>query len=259
MMDACARDKAFIPTPSILSSPLDITMMTEPNTISANVISSFIHDTLERSVWQNSFSPNECQFDHLNFQAANSTTWSDILVGKNCTGSNCMNTQESSHSLLDRSSSPDEDILWQAVLDKNALASDAFVYCVKTTKIYCRSTCASRRPKRDNVCFANSFQQAQQMGYRPCKRCNPDAKNDPFAVKRQKMVLEIQQKLITPRSDQSTISISQSKRQNRRKGAEMNVKTIASQMGISVWHLHKVFKRETGVTPEQWLSKKGKK
>jgi len=51
---------------------------------------------------------------------------------------------------------------------------------------------------------------------------------------------------------------SSSNKERKRKGAETNIKTIASEMGVSVWHLHKVFKRETGLSPEQWLTKEAK-
>ena len=45
------------------------------------------------------------------------------------------------------------DARWQIVLDRNAEASGAFVYAVKTTGIYCRPSCPSRAPNRDNVVF----------------------------------------------------------------------------------------------------------
>lgn len=221
--------------------------MTSMETISADVISRFIRDALESSFRPDS--PNECSLQQINLtdtsSNSSSTSWSNIF--EDDLDDLFYNTASTPSTHIPQ----DEDILWQAVLDKNPLASDSFVYCVKTTKIYCRSTCASRRPKRDNVIFVNNAKEAKQLGYRACKRCKPDEKSDPFAIKRQKMVLEIQRKLITP-----TLSTLHNKR--KRKGAETNIKTIASQMGISVWHLHKVFKRETGLSPEQWLSKKSK-
>lgn len=230
--------------------------MNSLDTISADVISKFIHDALESSLHQDRTSPSECSLHQLNLTAtSSSSTWPNIF--EDGIEDVFHNTSHPSSSSSPQSSIQNEDFLWQAVLDKNPLASDSFVYCVKTTKIYCRSTCASRRPKRDNVVFANNAKEANQMGFRACKRCNPDEKRDPFAVKRQKMVMEIQHKLVTPTlrspSDSSLMS-----KQRKRKGAETNIKTIASEMGVSVWHLHKVFKRETGVSPEQWLSKKAK-
>ncbi|PWN32713.1 uncharacterized protein FA14DRAFT_162028 [Meira miltonrushii] len=220
--------------------------MTSLDTISADVISRFIHDALESSFHENASLSNECTLQQLNLTATSSSTWSNIF--ENGLGE----APQTSSSCSPQSIGQGEDIRWQAVLDKNPLASDSFVYCVKTTKIYCRTTCASRRPKRNNVVFANNAKEAQQLGYRACKRCNPDEKRDPFAVKRQKMVLEIQHKLITPTSK------SPLHKHRKRKGAETNIKTIASEMGVSVWHLHKVFKRETGLSPEQWLSKEAK-
>jgi methylphosphotriester-DNA--protein-cysteine methyltransferase len=234
--------------------------MTNLDTISADIISKFIQDALQSSLLQSTSNSNECSLEQVNLTATTcSSTWSDIFE----TGFEDVLTPQQSHQNTFETSSScdkDEDILWQAVLDKNPLASNSFVYCVKTTKIYCRSTCASRRPERDNVLFANNAKEAERLGFRACMRCNPNEKIDPFAFKRQKMVLEIQHKLITPKSRSSSSSSmpSSSNKERKRKGAETNIKTIASEMGVSVWHLHKVFKRETGLSPEQWLSKETK-
>ena len=51
----------------------------------------------------------------------------------------------------------------------------AFIYAVKTTGIYCRPGCPSRRPKRENVIFFDRARDAAAAGFRPCKRCRPDA------------------------------------------------------------------------------------
>jgi len=63
---------------------------------------------------------------------------------------------------------------WAAVETRDRSADGQFWCCVKTTRIYCRPSCPGR-PKRENVCFAASPQDARRMGYRACKRCRPDA------------------------------------------------------------------------------------
>ncbi|MFB4165007.1 Ada metal-binding domain-containing protein [Alteribacillus sp. JSM 102045] len=50
-----------------------------------------------------------------------------------------------------------------------------FFYAVKTTGIVCRPSCKSRRPNKENITFFQSFEEAKQAGFRPCKRCRPDA------------------------------------------------------------------------------------
>jgi len=63
---------------------------------------------------------------------------------------------------------------WQQVLERDARADGQFFYAVKSTKIYCRPSCPSRRPARKNVSFFPTAAAAEQAGYRPCKRCEPD-------------------------------------------------------------------------------------
>lgn len=66
-----------------------------------------------------------------------------------------------------------EETLWQAVLDRNADFDGELFYGVRSTKIYCRPTCPSRRPNRSQVSFFRSPQEAEIQGFRSCKRCQP--------------------------------------------------------------------------------------
>lgn len=73
---------------------------------------------------------------------------------------------------------------WQQVLERDAAADGQFVYAVKTTKIYCKPSCPSRRPTRKNVSFFPSPALAEAAGYRACRRCEPErteARPDPQA------------------------------------------------------------------------------
>ena len=62
---------------------------------------------------------------------------------------------------------------WQAVQKRESEADGAFVYAVTTTGIFCRPTCSSRRPNRENARFFDSTQPAEAAGFRACKRCRP--------------------------------------------------------------------------------------
>lgn len=64
--------------------------------------------------------------------------------------------------------------MWQAVLHNDASYDGIFFYGVRTTGIYCRPSCKSKLPKRENVCFFTSSEQARKEGFRPCKRCHSD-------------------------------------------------------------------------------------
>ncbi|HTK29712.1 MAG TPA: bifunctional DNA-binding transcriptional regulator/O6-methylguanine-DNA methyltransferase Ada [Vicinamibacterales bacterium] len=63
---------------------------------------------------------------------------------------------------------------WQAVLDHDRTADDEFVYAVSSTGVYCRPSCASRRPRRDRVSFFETPLQAERAGFRACRRCRPN-------------------------------------------------------------------------------------
>ncbi len=73
---------------------------------------------------------------------------------------------------------------WQQVLERDPAADGQFFYAVKSTKVYCRPSCPSRRPTRKNVTFFPTAAAAREAGYRACLRCDPDqttAKPDPQA------------------------------------------------------------------------------
>jgi AraC family transcriptional regulator, regulatory protein of adaptative response / methylated-DNA-[protein]-cysteine methyltransferase len=67
-----------------------------------------------------------------------------------------------------------QDPRWARVLARDASADGEFYYSVKTTGVYCRPSCASRRAKLENVLFHDSQEQARRAGLRPCKRCRPE-------------------------------------------------------------------------------------
>ena len=66
-----------------------------------------------------------------------------------------------------------EQECWQAVASRARQADGAFVYAVSTTGVYCRPSCPSRRPRRENVHFFPLPEAAERAGYRPCRRCRP--------------------------------------------------------------------------------------
>ena len=68
---------------------------------------------------------------------------------------------------------PNEDILYQALLDRDSRLEGTFYFGVKTTGIFCRPGCSARKPKKENVDYFESIQSALAKGYRPCKVCSP--------------------------------------------------------------------------------------
>ncbi|MEI3606160.1 bifunctional transcriptional activator/DNA repair enzyme AdaA [Pseudogracilibacillus sp. SE30717A] len=129
-----------------------------------------------------------------------------------------------------------EDTMWEATLLCDAAYDGIFFYAVKTTGIFCRPSCKSRVPNGENVSFFGSADEAQRAGYRPCKRCRPDLsyrKYDPFDF-----ILEDTMRLIKNNYIQN-----------------MSLHDIASNVGVSRFHLNRIFKERTGCTPRMYLEK----
>ena len=62
---------------------------------------------------------------------------------------------------------------YNALVEKNPAYDGAFFAAVKTTGIFCRTTCTARKPKQENVRFYDTIRDAMAAGYRPCKICRP--------------------------------------------------------------------------------------
>lgn len=67
-----------------------------------------------------------------------------------------------------------EQEMWDAIKTNDESYDGLFFYGVKTTGIYCRPSCKSKVPKRDNVCFFSTAKEAEDKRFRPCKRCRSD-------------------------------------------------------------------------------------
>ncbi|MSR07739.1 MAG: bifunctional DNA-binding transcriptional regulator/O6-methylguanine-DNA methyltransferase Ada [Gemmatimonadetes bacterium] len=65
------------------------------------------------------------------------------------------------------------ELQWQAVMARDRRFDGAFVYAVRTTGIYCRPSCASRKPRRERVAFFVKPSDAEHAWFRSCRRCRP--------------------------------------------------------------------------------------
>jgi AraC family transcriptional regulator of adaptative response / methylphosphotriester-DNA alkyltransferase methyltransferase len=122
---------------------------------------------------------------------------------------------------------------WQAVATNDASYDNLFRYAVKTTKIFCKPSCPSRLPKRENITIFYDLEEPEQKGYRPCKRCQPTGKlvTNLEWVEEIKTIIEENYKLNLTLEELSFLS----------RGSES--------------YLRHVFKEETGQTPQQYLEK----
>ena len=83
----------------------------------------------------------------------------------------------------------DAEAAWKQVLARDAAA--AFFYAVTTTGVFCRPSCTSRRPRRENVRFFSSTEAARVAGFRACKRCNPETAADGGALQKVRAHIEV--------------------------------------------------------------------
>jgi len=122
---------------------------------------------------------------------------------------------------------------WRALAERDRSAEGAFLYAVRTTGIYCRPGCASRRPRRGNVTFFESARAAERAGYRPCRRCRPDA--------------------VSPREQRRAI-VARTCRCLETVGKAPTLATLAADAGLSPCYFQRLFKSEVGVTPRQYFA-----
>jgi len=71
---------------------------------------------------------------------------------------------------------------WLATLRRDHRADGSFFFAVRSTHIYCRPSCPARRPLRQNTLFFRTSQDAEQHGFRPCKRCRPKQLHSAIAL-----------------------------------------------------------------------------
>jgi len=126
----------------------------------------------------------------------------------------------------------DQEQLWAAVLEKDASFDGKFVFAVRSTGIYCRPSCPSRRPRRDRVTFFPLPESAEEAGFRACLRCHP--KQVPAVDPQIEMVQEAC-RLIEQNEDETT-----------------TLDALSRQLGLSSFHLQRTFKSIMGITPRQY-------
>lgn len=126
------------------------------------------------------------------------------------------------------------DIRWQAVARRDPAANGQFVYAVRTTGVYCRPSCASRQPRRENVTFFALPALAEAAGYRACKRCHP--REARIADSRALLAQQVAAYLAAQSEDPAALSL----------------EAIGGAVGYAPSHVSAVFKEVLGVTPRQY-------
>lgn len=125
------------------------------------------------------------------------------------------------------------DPRWAAVLARDGTADGRFFYAVNTTGVYCRPSCGARHPRPENVAFFATTAEAEAAGFRPCRRCRPD--QPPLAERHAALVTTLCRHMEQAETPPS-------------------LEALAHEAGLSPWHVHRIFKAATGLTPRQYAA-----
>lgn len=125
------------------------------------------------------------------------------------------------------------EIYWKAIQNNDTRFNGAFVYGVNTTRVYCKPSCASKMPKRENVEFFDDFNKAETKGFRACLRCKPQSERmspQTENVLRACKILELEE--------------------------QVSLEDLGAELDLSPAHLQKTFKEIIGVSPKKFAEMK---
>jgi len=125
---------------------------------------------------------------------------------------------------------------WRQVLTRDKASDGEFFYAVRTTGVYCRPSCPSRRGKRENVQFFDTVEAAERAGFRPCMRCKPN------------MAATLDAQNNARHADMVAAAC----RYIEAEEEMPELEDIARAVGASASHFHRLFKAFTGMTPKEY-------
>ena len=125
------------------------------------------------------------------------------------------------------------DPRWPLVLARDASADGRFFYSVSTTRVYCRPSCGARRARPEHVRFHASAADAERAGFRACKRCKPDQ---------------------LPLVERHAARVTELCRYIEETDHTPTLQELAARAGLSTYHLHRLFKAFTGLTPRSYAA-----
>ncbi|TLY17642.1 MAG: bifunctional DNA-binding transcriptional regulator/O6-methylguanine-DNA methyltransferase Ada [Nitrospirae bacterium] len=120
---------------------------------------------------------------------------------------------------------------WEAVLERDRRFDGQFVYGVASTKVYCRPSCPSRRPSRNQVTFFDSSRLAETAGFRACRRCRPESAEGPETESR----IDQARRYLDEHYDEP-----------------VTLQQLAGEIRMSPYYLQRAFKRLVGSSPKEY-------
>lgn len=123
------------------------------------------------------------------------------------------------------------DPRWLKIMNRDKVARD-FVFAVKSTGIYCLACCPARRPKIENISFYNTPTDAENAGYRACKRCKP---NQLQGVNKLQPAIEKACRLLEQSEENIPLA------------------ELAELVGLSPFYFQRQFKAFTGFSPKHYM------
>ena len=131
---------------------------------------------------------------------------------------------------------------WRAVESRDRRADGSFVYAVRSTGIYCRPSCPSRKPHREQVVFFPLPEAAEQSGFRECRRCRP--RTVPMRDARIATVARVCREIEAHVEADPGIDL--------RSDTQLTLAALSKSAGMSPHQLDRAFRTAMGITPRQY-------
>ncbi|MDR1968747.1 MAG: helix-turn-helix domain-containing protein [Burkholderiaceae bacterium] len=140
----------------------------------------------------------------------------------------------------------EDEACYRAMKAHDARFDGLFFTAVTSTGIYCRPVCRVKLPRRENCRFFRHAAQAEAAGFRPCLRCRPELapRAATWSIEDASRILAVQAARLIDEMDVWSL--------DDEHGTPC-VTRVADRLGVSGRHLRRLFEREFGVSPLQYL------
>ena len=140
-------------------------------------------------------------------------------------------TEQAGSRLNNRATRLVDDENWDAVIARDDSYDGKFVFAVRSTGIYCKPSCPAKHARREHVVFLSSPDEAEQSGFRPCKRCRPREAH----------------------SSRTRLVDNVCKYIDSNLGQKLTLSKIGNHAGLSPYYLQRTFKQVLGISPRQYV------